>query len=442
MNNATPLTSSEFFDFLLPLQLVRGVGLAVAVSGGADSMALTLLLGEYCKAHHIPLTALTVDHGLRAEAAEEAQQVAQWLKKYDIPHVTLQWLGDKPNSNIQDQARLARYKLMGQWCQKNAVSRLFLAHHIDDQAETFLMRLFRGSGVDGLSAMKRQSDFPVPLPGGRAVTICRPLLNVAKLRLCAGLTQAKQAWIEDPSNENESYTRVKVRHLLRDNEIEGLDAERMAGTAARMGRVQSLLQSLTLEVSRKSVTYHAQGYAMVSLPSLLLAHDEIVLRCLASVLRTVGGGKYAPRLKRLEALYDKLKYGASGKGGFSGQTLGGCVISSQAGNCIMVSREGAAITETVALENPGVTLWDGRFVIEHKAVIGLLKKLEQGEWLELCRENPALKKLKLPKLVRDGLPCILLREGNIILPDVIPGFDRSGFIAVFQQSFVNELAVK
>ena len=426
-----PLTAAEFSDLFLPMKPAEGEGIAVAVSGGADSMALTVMLGDYCASHNISLTALTVDHGLRAEAADEARQVGRWLKKYNISHVILNWQGDKPQSNIQDQARRARYDLMGEWCQTNKVSKLFLAHHLDDQAETFLIRLFRGSGVDGLAAMKTQSDFPTLFPGAAEITLCRPLLGVAKERLRATLRHRDQTWIEDPSNQNESYTRVKIRHLLRDSDIEGLNADRMAGTAARMGRVQSLLQSLTEELAQETVTYFEQGYAEIILSPLLAAHDEIALRCLASLLRRVGGGKYAPRLNRLEALYDRLKCEKSDQGGFSGQTLGGCLISRRPDNRIMISREGAAIGETLELEKNRITLWDGRFVIENGATVGLLKKLELAEWQSVCRENPGLKKLKISKVVRDGLPCIIETEGRVILPSFIAGFDKTGFRATF-----------
>ncbi|MCK5425420.1 MAG: tRNA lysidine(34) synthetase TilS [Emcibacter sp.] len=423
----TPLTQSEFSDLLLPMKPIAGQRIAVAVSGGADSLTLTMMLGEYCQSQGIILTALTVDHGLRDAAAEEARTVGGWLKERGISHVTLKWQGDKPHSNIQDQARLARYRLMGQWCLENNVTRLFLAHHLNDQAETFLIRLFRGSGVDGLSAMKAQSDFPVSFPDGENIILCRPFLDVAKTRLEATLRHMGQKWIEDPSNQNEAYTRIKVRNLLRENEIEGLNAGRMAQTAARMGRVQTLLQSLTDDLIQQVAVHFPEGYVEVALVPLLSAHEEIALRCLAKLTRRISGGKYSPRLLKLEALYNRLK-----SEGFSGQTLGGCLISPLRNSRIMISREVAAIEGDIDLMMGVKKIWDGRFFIENDSIVGILRKIGHSEWKILCEENPELGKLKLQKVVRDSLPCIVSKDGRVILPDFIQGFEKNGFRASFK----------
>ncbi len=426
-----PLTPAEFSDLMRSVSPAAGEGIAVAVSGGADSLALTLLLGEWCRSHKIALTALTVDHGLRPQAADEARQVGLWLQKYNIPHVILRWQGDKPHSNIQDQARMARYELMGQWCQQNKVSRLFLAHHQGDQAETFLMRLFRGSGVDGLSAMKEQSDFPVALPGPEDITLCRPLLHRTRESLEATLRQMGQPWMEDPGNRNENYMRVKVRNLLRDSDIEGLNHDRMARTAARMGRVQSLLQSLTDDLTHRAVTVVPYGYAVVRLRPLMAAHEEIALRCLAQLIRRIGGGKYAPRLRRLEALYDRLR-----QVDFPGQTLAGCLVSAFRNDpddkTVMISREPSAIDDIIDLPRRGMLLWDGRFIIDCTGWSGQVKKLEVDEWRLACQDYPDLEKLKLQKIVRDSLPCIRISNDKVILPDFVAGFDEKGFKAVLK----------
>ncbi len=422
---------------MVPMGCSAGGNLAVAVSGGADSLALSFMLGEWCRSHDISLTAITVDHGLRPEAAAEARQVADWLRPYDIAHVTLTWDGDKPHSNIQDQARRARYRLMGEWCRSHGVDKIFLGHHQDDQAETFLIRLLRGSGVDGLAAMKPQADFPVSVPGRGRLTVCRPLLTVPKDRLKATLRHLGQTWIEDPSNENDSYTRIKVRNLLAEDGIEGLTVGRMAATAARMGRVQSLLMSLTADLEREAVTWFPEGYVEVAVAPLISAHEEIALRCLAALLRRISGGTYAPRLTRLEALFDRLR-----AGDFAGQTLGGCLISPRSANCIRISREAAGISESCDLERNSNLIWDGRFVIENGAISGHLKKIERAEWQQICHQNPALEKMRFAKVVRDSLPCIITDTGEVILPNFIPGFEGTGFQARLKQHFVNDLAVK
>jgi len=402
----------------------------VAVSGGADSLALTLLLGQWCEANNIALTALTVDHGLRAEAKAEAVQVGQWLKEKRIRHVILNWQGDKPNSNIQEKARIARYQLMGEWCQENDVNKLFLAHHQGDQAETFLIRLFRGSGVDGLSAMKAKSDFPVPLTRSSTVSLCRPLLGVAKKRLEATLRQRDQHWIEDPGNQNENYMRVKVRKMLQDSDIEGLDTQRMAQTAARMARVQSLLQALTRDLMQEAVEIFPQGYTRVNLSRFLSAHEELALRCLSLLLKKNSGRRYVPRFSRVETLYKKLK-----QKDFSGQTLGGCLIAPARtvpeAATLLISREIAAIDDKCDFENRGGYLWDNRFEIDIPDGARHVKRLELAEWRVVCEYNPGLKKLKLPKKILYGLPCVILMSGEVILPNFIAGFEEKGFKAIF-----------
>ncbi|MBM4438672.1 MAG: tRNA lysidine(34) synthetase TilS, partial [Actinobacteria bacterium] len=133
--------------------LAPGTRVAVAVSGGADSLALTLLADEWARRTGRSIAALTVDHGLRPDSAAEASQVGAWLAAARIRHEVLRWEGQKPRSGIHAAAREARYRMLTSWCRENDVRDLLLAHHRDDQSETFLMRLARGSGPDGLAAM-------------------------------------------------------------------------------------------------------------------------------------------------------------------------------------------------------------------------------------------------------------------------------------------------
>ena len=180
--NARPISDQEFAQ----LMAEHGIGkehrsVAVAVSGGADSMALSLLVARWGKAVY-----LSFDHGLREGSAEELASVAKWLRAKGLKHVILSWSGEKPTTGIQQAARQARYLAMEQWCKENAIEYLLLAHHQEDQAETFLMRLARGSGVDGLCAMSATSP-PLFLDAGPKYI--RPLLGQAKVRLLASLEQ-------------------------------------------------------------------------------------------------------------------------------------------------------------------------------------------------------------------------------------------------------------
>ena len=174
--------------------------LAVGVSGGGDSLALMHLLADWAKARKLKApVVLTVDHGLRKTSAKDARQVAAWAKAAGLPVHVLTWRGAKPKSGIEAAAREARYRLMGDWLRSTSISSLYVGHTLDDQAETFLLRLARGSGLDGLCAMRRLAPWPVA--GFCELSVARPLLGVTRAELRAYLKARGQAWLDDPMNE-------------------------------------------------------------------------------------------------------------------------------------------------------------------------------------------------------------------------------------------------
>ena len=180
---------------------------AVAVSGGSDSMALLLLAHQWAQAKGGHVVAVTVDHGLRPDSRKEAETVGEWAKARGIEHVILSWEGDKPSSRLQERAREARYHLLTSWCKEQDISTLLVGHHLQDQEETFWLRLSAGSGLDGLTGMKEQFVRD-------GVTIVRPLLKVPKEQLQTFLREENQPWVEDPSNEKESFFRGRLRTFL------------------------------------------------------------------------------------------------------------------------------------------------------------------------------------------------------------------------------------
>ncbi len=205
--------------------------LAIAVSGGPDSLALIHLAATDWPGR---ITAITVDHGLRKAAAEEAKSVAEQCLERGIPHVTLRWAGPHPSANIQAEARAARYKLMGNWCAANATPLLLTAHHADDQAETLLMRLARGSGLSGLAGIRAAR----PLQLG--VTLVRPLLSLRRAALAEIATNAGWKPIQDPSNIDERYDRVRMRSLLA--ATPALPVRRIAEAAAHLAEAEAALE--------------------------------------------------------------------------------------------------------------------------------------------------------------------------------------------------------
>ncbi|PZN97550.1 MAG: tRNA lysidine(34) synthetase TilS [Alphaproteobacteria bacterium] len=208
--------------------LAEGERLALAVSGGPDSMALLRLAAAQFPAR---IAALTVDHGLRHASAAEAAMVAGWCAAHGVPHATLHWQGQKPGAGVPAAARAARYALMAHWCVAHGHGLLLTAHHADDQAETLLMRLGRGSGGAGLAGIRASR----PLAPG--VTLVRPLLGVRRADLAA--IAAAGPVVDDPSNRDPRYARTAARRLLADTPW--LDAGRMAAAAAHVADTEAAL---------------------------------------------------------------------------------------------------------------------------------------------------------------------------------------------------------
>lgn len=366
--------------------------LAAAVSGGGDSMALLLLAQRWAQDHGGRVVALTVDHGLRPESGAEAAQVGQWAKGLGVEHHILKWEGPKPEADIQAQARIARYDLMVGWCKDHGVSHLALAHHLEDQAETFLLRLARGSGVDGLSAMS-------PLAVRDGVRLMRPLLGAPKASLLKVLEERGQPWVEDPSNSDEHYARARMRKLVETLSAEGLTPKRLASTATAMARVRESLELETAKAIAAYVTFSPLGYCVLNRDGLAAAPPEIALRLLRDVAMGVGGQSVPPRLDRLERLLYALLDGPAAA------TISGCRVLKSG----VICREARHLPLSTPIA-PGQTIaWDGRFRIKLNAdgPQGLsVAALGQDGWAQLRTAMGRDGAPKLIKAIRDTVPAL------------------------------------
>src|SRR6266566_65091 len=218
----------------------RGVPAIVpAVSGGPDSIALMWLAARWRRAlaRGPRLIAVTVDHGLRPEAAAEAHGVKRLARSLDLPHRTLRWTGPKPRTGLPAAARAARYRLLAQAARASGATHILTAHTRDDQAETLLMRMLRGSGIAGLAAMARESE-------RQGVWLARPLLDVPKSQLVATLTKAKIAFADDPTNRDVNFTRPRLRALMPALVEEGGDSRNLARLASRLARANAAIEVL------------------------------------------------------------------------------------------------------------------------------------------------------------------------------------------------------
>lgn len=396
--------------------------LAVGVSGGADSLSLAFLLQEWAKRCDGRVTALTVDHGLRANSGSEARQVASWLEARSLPHRILRWTGPHPAADLQAAARRARYGLMAAWCRRHGVLHLAVAHHLEDQAETLLLRLSRGSGLDGLAAMPAVGM--TALEDGPPVRLIRPLLAVPRGRLAAGLLVAGQAWIEDPSNSDIRHARVRIRQALPGLAEAGLPLFRLAEAARHLARARAALDGAVAEALAQAAAPDPAGHLYLVSDALLRAPAEVSLRALARCLVTIGGGRYAPRLERLERLHAAVL----GGDGFAGRTLGGCRILRHRGR-ILVCREAAAADATLALR-PGLRArWDGRFAVMVPARASMrpsltLRRLGEEGWRKARAAAPELRHARIPAPARAALPA--LWEGQRLLAVPHLGYARAG----------------
>jgi len=296
--------------------LFRGLedlpGLVLAVSGGPDSTALLVLAARWAKRlKRAPkLIAVTIDHGLRPEAAREAAMVKRLARRLGVPYRTLHWRGRKPQSGLQEAARYARYELLAEVATRARFAHILTAHTLDDQAETVLFRLARGSGLFGLAGMAHAA--PLPLNGVREIFLVRPLLHLPKARLIATLRAARIAYAEDPSNRDPRFTRARMRSLMPALAREGLDARGLARLAARLRRAEATIQ-VAVQAARSAlapppwpphgpITFETAAYA--GLPA------EVGLRLLGEAIAH-SGDEGPVELAKLESLYEALRQARS-----------------------------------------------------------------------------------------------------------------------------------
>lgn len=301
--------------------------LVLAVSGGPDSVALMWLAARWRKAlkKGPRLVAVTVDHGLRKEAAREARDVKQLAAALEIEHRTLRWRGDKPKTGLPSAARDARYRLLARAAKSCGASHILTAHTRDDQAETVVMRLSRGSGIAGLAAMARQSDRD-------GVVLARPFLDVPKARLVATLEKAGIAFADDPTNHDPRFTRPRLRALMPVLAAEGADARGLVRLAMRLARANEALDVMTDGAERYLASIGGDapmtGFDLAAFAAL---SAEIRVRLLMRTINRVGHEGPA-ELGKVEALLEAIDQAVSGNKPAAGgarlkQTLAGAVVS-------------------------------------------------------------------------------------------------------------------
>ena len=323
--------------------------IAVAVSGGADSMALALLADEWCRSNGGELIAITVDHDLRPDAADEANWVGRQLQNHGIAHRVVRWDGAKPQSGVQDAARKARYDLLDRELEATGALHLLVAHHRDDQAETRIMRQNRDSGVIGRAGMSARRY----LRNGR---LLRPLLPVSKADLVATVRAYQQDWIEDPSNRNARFERVRIR------QASGIREDKSAPSLSEIAERQAAEYAIS-ELLASTVQIADCGIARIAYPRWqdIGPDDTNACYALGQVIRVIGGADYMPAFDALALALSRLRDQDGAR-----VSLGGCVLHKRR-DILLVYREIGRLdvrpvpVDIALVRNGQGQRWDNRF---------------------------------------------------------------------------------
>jgi tRNA(Ile)-lysidine synthase len=321
----------------------RAARLGVAVSGGGDSVALLHL--AWRRAQHLGqgLEAVTLDHGLRPESAAEARAVADLCTRLGVRQTTLEWTGAR-GGNTMAAARDARYRLIADWAKDQDIRAVLLGHTADDLAETFLMRLGRKAGLDGLAAMDQTFR-------RQGMTWSRPLLQQDRAALRAYLRRNAVDWTEDPTNDDPRYDRTRARAALAALAPLGVDAEGLKETAEALRMARSALEHYTAQEAKRHVIEDRGDLLIPHGPDAGL-HPDIERRLIARGLQWVAGAAYAPRRTTLANLRSALENDGPR------QTAAGCLVTAQAGPVLRLSREPNAVAQTRCATRE---IWDGRW---------------------------------------------------------------------------------
>jgi tRNA(Ile)-lysidine synthase len=322
----------------------RAPHIAVGVSGGADSMALAILLSDWANRQGGSVTALIVDHGLRPESGAEARSVSKALVSLGVENQILRWASDAVMTGVQSKARHARYGLMEAWCKQANVLHLAVAHHADDQAETVLMRMEKGSGSDGLSGIPQTREL-------EHCRLLRPLLNFRKQTLIRFLDDRGVTWVHDPSNDDPKYARTVIRMgIVNDN----VDIDGVVTSAARYARVREVAETAAARWLARYADIKPSGYLALNLSALMDAAEDTRLRVLSRAATVIGGKVYPPAISATERLFVDLVDGRAA-------TISGSLFTVKKDD-VMVFREMRNLPNAQSFAGHEI-LWDGRFSI-------------------------------------------------------------------------------
>jgi len=298
----------------------------VAVSGGPDSLALSFLAKIYSIKKSINIKYFIVDHRLRKNSTQEAKYVQKKLKNFSIKLDILNWNGTKPGKNIQSIAREKRYQLLTDAAKKNRIQNILLGHQLDDLFENFFIRILRGSGLKGLISLDRETH-------RNQINLIRPLIKIDKKDLIYISNYIFGTYVEDPSNEDDKFKRVKIRNFLKQLSLEGFDRKKFFLTIKNLKFANENIEFYTKKNLEDNVTIISQKNYIILKKNFFSQSNEVVFRSLVEVIKIVGKKYYAVRGKKI----DKVINLTSTKSSFK-VTLGGCIIK-KVNETVILSKE-------------------------------------------------------------------------------------------------------
>lgn len=372
--------------------------IGIAVSGGSDSTALLHLYHQAAAKLGLTLRAVTLDHALRAESAAEAAAVAAMCQSLGIAHDTLRWDHGTIVGNLQDQARQARYRLIAAWAREKGLADVAIGHTADDQAETFLMGLSRAAGLDGLSGMR-------PTWQSEGVKFHRPLLAISRADLRAYLTRHGVTWVDDPSNENDRFTRVKARRALQALRPLGITVDRLSDTIQHLAMAQQSLRRNALTAWTTAGREEA-GAVHFDWAKLLRFGGEIERRLLLAAIEHIAGNPYQPRAEKIFNLRLAISQGRGG-------TLHGCRVT-VANGIVSLYREPKAVK---SLHTTTTEIWDNRWQMIGPHAPDLTIRVLGADGLRAC---PDWRTLNIPRHAILVSPAIW--SGNTLMAAPVAGF--------------------
>lgn len=380
---------------LLPGQLPDRLG--AAVSGGGDSVALLAALAQFTKNTDIELHVITIDHGLRAETKHEIALVTDLCARWELPHHVEFWTGWSGEGNLQAAARDARYGLIADWAYGNQITHVALGHTADDQAETFLMRLARGAGVDGLSAMS-------PRRVQQGITWLRPFLGIERSALRTYLRAARIDWCDDPSNENRDFERIRVRDALTVLGSLGVQTETLVDVAQNMSRAREALDWQTFLAAQDAATL-VYGAVAIDHRKFRMLPEEIARRLIVHAVSWMAGTTYSPRRNAVAEVLRSVR-------AKRGATLEGCQVMVE-NDVVWVFRELNMIKDVTCEVGD---MWDDRWLVTGPEDDPDIEVRALG--YDALSEVPNWRELGLPRAALAVTPSVWYEDRMIAAPVV------------------------